>query len=127
MQTAQAVKATIWATAEPGTGIIAASIAILRPLFRQIFNDVRKSASSISNPRKVKPSDDEIALRGPETVMPNVDSKPLNVETKRMSMDSTHSEDVQSPWSPIIVSTAGVPHMIIVKGKTTPASWPKAG
>ncbi|EMD58555.1 hypothetical protein GGP41_006014 [Bipolaris sorokiniana] len=124
---AQAVKATIWATAEPGTGIIAASIAILRPLFRQIFNDVRKSASSISNPRKVKPSDDEIALRGPETVMPNVDSKPLNVETKRMSMDSTHSEDVQSPWSPIIVSTAGVPHMIIVKGKTTPASWPKAG
>ncbi|EUC28518.1 hypothetical protein COCCADRAFT_30238 [Bipolaris zeicola 26-R-13] len=123
----QAVKATIWATAEPGTGIIAASIAILRPLFRQIFNDVRKSASLISKPRKSESSDDEIALRGPETVTPNVDSKPLNVETKRMSMDSIRGEDALSPWSPTISSTAGVPRMILVKGKTTPASWPKTG
>ncbi|OAG03829.1 uncharacterized protein CC84DRAFT_1059881, partial [Paraphaeosphaeria sporulosa] len=35
------IKATIWATAEPGTGIIAASAAILRPLFRKIYTDVR--------------------------------------------------------------------------------------
>lgn len=122
METAQAIKATIWATAEPGTGIIAASIAILRPLFQQIFNDVRKSASFISKPRKVESSDDEIALRGPETVTRNVNSKPVNIETKRMSMDSIHGEDAQSPWSPTIGSTEGVPRMIIVKGKTTPAS-----
>ncbi|PVH95838.1 hypothetical protein DM02DRAFT_536497 [Periconia macrospinosa] len=34
--TVESVKATIWATAEPGTGIIASSVAILRPLFRKI-------------------------------------------------------------------------------------------
>jgi hypothetical protein len=38
---ADAVRATIWATAEPGTGIIAASIAVLRPLFRKISTEVR--------------------------------------------------------------------------------------
>ncbi|EUC42659.1 hypothetical protein COCMIDRAFT_39291 [Bipolaris oryzae ATCC 44560] len=124
----QAIKATIWATAEPGTGIIAASIAILRPLFQQVYNDVRnKSTSFISKPRKSESSDDEIALRGPETVTQNVDSKPLKIETKRMSMDSIHIEDAQSPWSPTIVSTSGMPRMILVKGKTTPAPWPKAG
>ncbi|KAF2641983.1 hypothetical protein P280DRAFT_449381 [Massarina eburnea CBS 473.64] len=40
------VKATIWATAEPGTGIIAASVAILRPLFRKIANDWRGKVTS---------------------------------------------------------------------------------
>ncbi|KAF2442682.1 hypothetical protein P171DRAFT_415786 [Karstenula rhodostoma CBS 690.94] len=35
------IKATIWATAEPGTGIVAASAAILRPLFRMLYTDVR--------------------------------------------------------------------------------------
>ncbi|KAF2124794.1 hypothetical protein P153DRAFT_127296 [Dothidotthia symphoricarpi CBS 119687] len=38
---AASVKVTIWATAEPGTGIIAASVAIWRPLFRKMAVDVR--------------------------------------------------------------------------------------
>jgi hypothetical protein len=38
---ATSIKATIWAIAEPGTGIVAASVAILRPLFRKIYADVR--------------------------------------------------------------------------------------
>ena len=41
MAVADSIYATIWATAEPGTGIIAASIAVLRPLIRKIKTDVR--------------------------------------------------------------------------------------
>ncbi|KAF2034004.1 hypothetical protein EK21DRAFT_97795 [Setomelanomma holmii] len=44
--TTESIKATIWATAEPGTGIIAASIAILRPLIRNITTTVRTHASA---------------------------------------------------------------------------------
>lgn len=44
----ETVKATLWATAEPGTGIIAASIAILRPLFRNIKSGVRDKLSGHS-------------------------------------------------------------------------------
>lgn len=43
---ANAVKATIWATCEPGTGIIAASIAILRPLIRKIASDTQERVST---------------------------------------------------------------------------------
>ncbi|CAG5142497.1 uncharacterized protein ALTATR162_LOCUS1163 [Alternaria atra] len=65
----EAVKATIWATAEPGTGIVAASIAILRPLFRQIASDVRSKASHYSHSRKgSQQSDDSIALTSQDSV-----------------------------------------------------------
>ncbi|KAF2660057.1 hypothetical protein K491DRAFT_589900 [Lophiostoma macrostomum CBS 122681] len=47
----EAVYATIWATAEPGTGIIAASIAILRPLFRKIRSEVQDKLSEHSSAR----------------------------------------------------------------------------
>ncbi|OSS48735.1 hypothetical protein B5807_06876 [Epicoccum nigrum] len=40
-----AVKATIFATAEPGTGIIAASVAVLRPLIRKIASDTQQRVS----------------------------------------------------------------------------------
>lgn len=43
--TDDSVKATLWATAEPGTGIVAASVAILRPLFRSIKSGVRDKLS----------------------------------------------------------------------------------
>lgn len=46
---AASIKATIWATAEPGTGIFAASAAILRPLFRKIYADVREKMSTSGN------------------------------------------------------------------------------
>ncbi|KAF2469882.1 uncharacterized protein BDR25DRAFT_189384, partial [Lindgomyces ingoldianus] len=38
--------ATIWATAEPGTGITAASLATLRPLFRKVKEGVRSKIAS---------------------------------------------------------------------------------
>jgi hypothetical protein len=43
---AASIKATIWATAEPGTGIVAASTAILRPLLRKLYADVREKMNS---------------------------------------------------------------------------------
>ena len=44
-----AVKATFWATAEPGTGIVAASMAILRPLFRNLKHGVQDRLSEYNN------------------------------------------------------------------------------
>jgi hypothetical protein len=43
------IKATIWATAEPGTGIIAASIAILRPLIRNVTTTVKSHAQAFKS------------------------------------------------------------------------------
>ncbi|KAL5115708.1 hypothetical protein ACEQ8H_006420 [Pleosporales sp. CAS-2024a] len=57
------VKATIWAVAEPGTGIVAASVAILRPLIRDIKTSVKTHASPIgSRKRSNADSEDTIAL-----------------------------------------------------------------
>ncbi|KAH7128398.1 hypothetical protein B0J11DRAFT_578614 [Dendryphion nanum] len=46
---ADAVSATMWATAEPGTGIVAASVAVLRPLFRQVKAEVRDKVSEYNS------------------------------------------------------------------------------
>ncbi|KAF2726962.1 hypothetical protein EJ04DRAFT_452312 [Polyplosphaeria fusca] len=54
----EAVSATIWATAEPGTGIVAASIAILRPLFRQIRGEVREKMSKLSSHKSQRTQND---------------------------------------------------------------------
>jgi hypothetical protein len=111
--TAESVKATIWATAEPGTGIIAASIAILRPLFRQIASDVRSKASHYSHSRKgSQQSDDTIALTSQE-------SAAQAMKNKRHSMYRV-SEDLVDPWSPTIVATADVQRMVVVKGRMSP-------
>ncbi|OAG18625.1 integral membrane protein [Alternaria alternata] len=110
---AESVKATIWATAEPGTGIIAASIAILRPLFRQIASDVRSKASHYSHSRKgSQQSDDTIALTSQE-------SAAQAMKNKRHSMYRV-SEDLVDPWSPTIVATADVQRMVVVKGRMSP-------
>jgi hypothetical protein len=53
------IKATIWATAEPGTGIIAASIAILRPLIRDIKTSVKEHKGSRKGSRD---EEDMVAL-----------------------------------------------------------------
>jgi hypothetical protein len=60
----EAVSTTIWATAEPGTGIAAASIAVLRPLFRQIRGEVREKMSRIGTSKPQKTQDGEV---GPYT------------------------------------------------------------
>jgi hypothetical protein len=116
---AEAVKATIWATAEPGTGIIAASIAILRPLFRKIASDVRSKASSYSHSRKGShQSDDSIALTGQNFVAQEMKNKKHSVYRVSEDMD---------PWSPTVVATAGVQRMVVVKGRMSPVpTAPKA-
>ncbi|RAR09031.1 importin subunit beta-1 [Stemphylium lycopersici] len=110
----ESVKATIWATAEPGTGIIAASIAILRPLFRKIASDVRTKASSFSQSRKASLPEDSIALRTQDSVAQAMDNK-------KTSMHSVRSEYENDPWSPTIVATADLQRMIVVKGRMSPA------
>jgi hypothetical protein len=55
------IKATIWATAEPGTGIIAASIAILRPLLRNVSTTVKTKAQALKA-SKMSTEPDTIAL-----------------------------------------------------------------
>ena len=52
------MNAAIWATAEPGTGIIAASIAILRPLFRKINSDVREKMSAYNASKSARSMND---------------------------------------------------------------------
>ncbi|KAF2010865.1 hypothetical protein BU24DRAFT_47762 [Aaosphaeria arxii CBS 175.79] len=66
--TTEAVKATFWATAEPGTGIIAASVAVLRPLFRKVKTEVQDRITQ-HNTNRSKPKDVENN--------PNLDSQSL--------------------------------------------------
>ncbi|CBX99486.1 hypothetical protein IAQ61_005261 [Plenodomus lingam] len=57
------IKATIWATAEPGTGIIAASVAILRPLLRVMASVARRKVISFDSNKNCNLSESEtIAL-----------------------------------------------------------------
>lgn len=95
---AASVKATIWATAEPGTGIIAASIAIMRPLIRKIASDTRRKqgefhcrkASLPRSIRKIKTTDSESVI-----ALTNVESK----DSSKTSWYATEDEDV---WSPTV-------------------------
>jgi hypothetical protein len=105
---ASTIKATIWATAEPGTGIIAASIAILRPLIRNITTSVRTHTSrSASHKASLASEEDNIAL--------------TSLSAKHMSMYSVRSDE---PWSPTIeVGKAEAQRMInvqMVNGRGSP-------
>jgi hypothetical protein len=110
---ATSVKLTIWATAEPGTGIIAASIAILRPLFRKIALDVRAKTSSYAQSRKEPQlSDDSIPLTSQNSVS----------QAKYMEAN-VYSIRPEDPWRPTVIATEDVQRMILVKGKMIPAPW----
>ncbi|CAE7030700.1 hypothetical protein CFE70_004259 [Pyrenophora teres f. teres 0-1] len=116
-------KVTIWATAEPGTGIVAASVAILRPLVRKMAADVREKAKLHSR-KGSHQSDDTIRLTRRASFTPPFKKKP--------GMYSLHSEDDENPWSPTLMAEErgiggdGVPKMIVVKGMMSPAMGPKA-
>ncbi|KAH7066820.1 hypothetical protein BKA63DRAFT_607721 [Paraphoma chrysanthemicola] len=104
--TTEAIKATIWATAEPGTGIIAASIAILRPLIRNITTSVRsrastyKSGSSRTRTTYASSEDDTIAL------------------TSRGGKSSTHSAVTDDPWSPTVTfGKASTQRFVSIQGR----------
>ncbi|EOA85462.1 hypothetical protein ACJQWK_06605 [Exserohilum turcicum] len=116
----QSVKATIWATAEPGTGIIAASIAILRPLLRQVMSEVRGRASSMSLPRKLslktsgRPSD-AISLKSHPSMMQEVS----RMDRKRATHSVSRDED-EDAWSPMFMVSANTKRMTLVNGCMSP-------
>lgn len=100
--TAESIKATIWATAEPGTGIIAASIAILRPLFRDLKTQVRNHASAYHS-RK--------ASRGTATADPDDDTIALTSQFgTKTRIYASHTED---PWSPTAMVSNGDPKRVM--------------
>lgn len=80
------MKATIWATAEPGTGIIAASITLLRPLVRRIASGLREKAESQNSHNTCN------ALGTDTIVLTSQDS----VCGQKMFVHSTHSDGARS-------------------------------
>ncbi|KAH3967757.1 hypothetical protein HBH52_185170 [Parastagonospora nodorum] len=95
------IKATIWATAEPGTGIIAASVAILRPLIRNIKTSVKSHASAMGS-RKASnaSSEDTVALT-----------------SLASNKGSVYSRVVEEPWSPPpTLGQASVQRVISIQG-----------
>ncbi|UPX16577.1 uncharacterized protein EKO05_0006969 [Ascochyta rabiei] len=148
---ANAVKATIWATAEPGTGIIAASIAILRPLFRKIASDTQERVSlyksrkaslpdssikaTVTESWKTKDSDGDsvIGLTAVESNKTYVNGNGTgNVETAgndKWDRDSTYGGGkYDDPWSPTVtMGKASVQRVIsvqMVDGRGSPAPQP---
>ncbi|KAF2683650.1 hypothetical protein K458DRAFT_478057, partial [Lentithecium fluviatile CBS 122367] len=96
---ANSVRATIWATAEPGTGIIAASVAILRPLFRQIASDVREKMSEYGSGKgsfATSFTTRQSTKHDPESVIALTSvGTTRGTDNKTKSVYSLHSED---PW-----------------------------
>jgi hypothetical protein len=88
------IKATIWATAEPGTGIVAASIAILRPLIRDITTSVKSHAGS----RKGSRGDDEDTIA---------------LTSQAAKKHSAYSIGDDDPWSPSIAGKARVERCLV--------------
>ncbi|KAJ4335058.1 hypothetical protein N0V95_009015 [Ascochyta clinopodiicola] len=146
-----AVKATIWATAEPGTGIIAASIAILRPLFRKLASDTQERVSSLKSRKASLPgssgkasitkpwrgndsdSDSVIGLTAVETNKTHVNGDGTgNMETaenNKWNRDSTYGGGKDDdPWSPTVtVGKASVQKVVsvqMVNGRGSPAPQP---
>ncbi|KAF1980290.1 hypothetical protein BU23DRAFT_625473 [Bimuria novae-zelandiae CBS 107.79] len=83
------VKATIWATAEPGVGIVAACAAIMRPLFRKIYADVRDKLSEYGT---TKSSQQE------STVQYGLTSVAATRNTTRLSTNSNRPVEPNDPW-----------------------------
>ncbi|KAF1947433.1 hypothetical protein EJ02DRAFT_89766 [Clathrospora elynae] len=115
--TTTTIKATIFASTEPGTGIIAASIATLRPLFRKLATDVRshRKTLSLNHPRKGSHSHSSSRSADEEDGIA-LTSQAANNKT---SMHSIRDDD---PWSPtVFTGTVNVQKMVVVKGHMNPA------
>ncbi|KAF1927218.1 uncharacterized protein M421DRAFT_65929 [Didymella exigua CBS 183.55] len=142
-----AVKATIWATAEPGTGIIAASIAVLRPLLRKIASDTQEAyksrkaslgdssgKSTHSRPKsKGSDSDSIIALTTVEsnkTYLNDIEARGANASKKdKWNRESTYSgARDEDPWSPTVTmgkaSVQKVINVQMIDGRGSPAPQP---
>ncbi|KAJ4330244.1 hypothetical protein N0V87_010166 [Didymella glomerata] len=144
-----AVKATIWATAEPGTGIIAASIALLRPMLRKIASDTQKAyhsrkaslpgssiKSTLTRTFKSKDSDSDsiIALTTVETnktYVNDVETGGTNAsKSDKWNRESTYGGGRDDdPWSPTVTmgkaSVQKVINVQMVNGRGSPAPQPQ--
>lgn len=108
---ANSAKATIWATAEPGTGIIAASVAIFRPLIRKIRSTIHTKVSEYGS-RKA-------SWRGISS-MPSYYNPPhldtIALTSNPGSETSMHSIRSDGPWSPtVFVGQASVQRVMNVQ------------
>ncbi|KAH6644708.1 hypothetical protein C7974DRAFT_26543 [Boeremia exigua] len=144
-----AVKATIWATAEPGTGIIAASIAVLRPLIRKIASDTQERVSSYKDRKASFPgsshtskssrprdsdTDSVIALTTVTTNKSYVNGND-NGEMRTSKDDKWGRENVydgrrgEDPWSPTVTmgqaSVQKVINVQMVNGRGSPMPQPQ--
>lgn len=85
---ANTIKATIWATAEPGTGIIAASAPMLRPLFRKIYGGVRNKLSDYGPTRSFQQ----------KTIIHGKGGDDTESVMELTSAQATKDDDMKSPW-----------------------------
>ncbi|KAJ4373178.1 hypothetical protein N0V83_003470 [Neocucurbitaria cava] len=106
--TATSIKATIFATAEPGTGIIAASIAILRPLIRKVSSDIHTRVSEYGSRKgSYRTTGSLLKISNPI----QLDTIALTSESgKKASMYSIRSDDA---WSPTVVSLSLMQNLIM--------------
>ncbi len=121
---AVAVKVQIWTTAEPGMGIIASSIAILRPLLRKLSLDLqttvsksrRGSETAVDNKTATKPHTRKISLP-----MHKKDVQPDQIAlTARSPVVEAHSA-IRSPrsvdpWSPTAAESHAFPQRVTSVG-----------
>ncbi|ORY13369.1 hypothetical protein BCR34DRAFT_267352 [Clohesyomyces aquaticus] len=103
--------AAIWATAEPGTGITAASLATLRPLFRKLREGMRSKISTISASSASGFSRSKVSTAGKDwdylgqndmiglttAVTGGTHNTAAEEHSKKMSMESNHSY-IGDPW-----------------------------
>ncbi|KAJ4288498.1 hypothetical protein N0V90_011734 [Kalmusia sp. IMI 367209] len=95
------IKATIWATAEPGTGIVAASAAILRPLFRKLYTDVRDKLSEYGTGKSSQQDPTlHATTRGGdnESVIGLTSVATTRDPNTRLSRHSMRSIELSEPW-----------------------------
>lgn len=141
------MKATIWATAEPGTGIIAASIALLRPLLRKIASDTQQAyhsrkasgssvKSTLARTFKSKESDSDsiiglTTIETNKTYLNDVEVGGVNAaNTNKWNRESTNggARD-EDPWSPTVTmgkaSVQKVINVQMVNGRGSPVSQPQ--
>ena len=98
---ANTIKATIWATAEPGTGIVAASAPMLRPLLRKIYGEVRGKLLDYSI---TKSSQHKTTMHGKsrddtESVMELTSAQAMRFDDAELPRKSRESSDLSDPWS----------------------------
>lgn len=130
------VKATIWATAEPGTGIIAASVAVLRPLYRQIATNVQTKIHQYGTMRSGSfggPATQQTKLNNESALTMRSITATRATVTNTQHVFSMHAEDVWDPRVSLEDVQIGVGRMVRIQSATEddirpvppPKDWPR--